>query len=88
MKFQINKKTGIKLYTKGKYCAEDIEINLESNSESYLIPTNIRKGVSILGVVGELHEGTDALVYVNEEGSLVLEGSTISVDEENSLKLG
>ena len=88
MKFQFNKKTGIKLFTKGKFCAEDIEVNLDTNSESYLIPANIRKGVSILGVVGELKEGTDALVYVDQDGSLVLSGSTVTVNDEGSLKLG
>lgn len=88
MKIQINKKTGIKLLTKNKYCIEDIEINLDENSDFYLIPSNIRKGITILGVVGDLHEGTGALVYVDQNGSLVLSGSTITVSDEGSLKLG
>lgn len=87
MKFKMNKKNGIKLLTANKYCKEDMEIVLDDTSDAYLTPTNIRKGVSILGVVGELHEGTDALVYVDEEGSLVLQSESISVDDEGSLNL-
>lgn len=88
MKIKIKNKDGIKLLTEKKYCTENIEIALDDTSYLYLVPANIKKGVTILGVTGELHEGTDALVYVDENGSLVLEGATISVDDEGSLNLG
>lgn len=43
---------GVKLATQGKYCPANIKVSLDSASLENLKPSNIKKGVVILGITG------------------------------------
>ena len=46
---------GLVLATERKFCEENIEIKLEEDSERNLVPNNIVKGKTILGVEGKVY---------------------------------
>ena len=88
MKINMTTTNGVVLKTKNKICKEDIIVGLSDKEKAFMIPSNIKIGVTILGVTGNLESGGPSYIYVNEEGSLVLEGDNVAVNEQNSLVLG
>ena len=59
MKINLKNKDGITLNTAKKYVAEDIEIGLSEEDKLSLVPENIPKGMTILGVVGDAEPSLD-----------------------------
>jgi hypothetical protein len=45
-------KSGVTLATSGKYCESNVVVAPSSTDQNNLVPANIKKGVSILGVTG------------------------------------
>lgn len=88
MKVNMTTTNGVVLKTKNKICKEDITVGLGDKDVSAIIPSNIKQGVEILGVTGTMEAAGTAYIYVDENGSLVLAGSNIKVNEQNSLVLG
>ena len=88
MKINMTNKNGVILKTKNKICKEDITVGLSDKEIAFIVPSNIKKGITILGVSGTMESTSSAFIYVDEEGSLVLQSESISVDDKGSLNLG
>ena len=69
--FKITDKSGIKLKTANTYVTEDLGVTLTDNDINNIVPGNIKKDVSILGVTGTL-DSLPAGVLVN--------GTEITID--------
>lgn len=52
---------GVTLKTAGKWCNRNVRVELDDESLVALAPENVRKGVSVLGVVGTMEEGRPPL---------------------------
>lgn len=88
MKINMTTTNGVILKTKNKICKEDIIVGLSDKEKAFMIPSNIRKGVTLLGVVGTMESTGSAFIFVDEEGSLNIESENVSVDEDGTLNLG
>lgn len=82
MQFKIKNKNGVTLQTKGKYCRENVVVSLEDYDK--IIPENIAKDVTILGVTGA-HEGGSSGVDTTDAtatASDIMVGKTAYVNDE------
>lgn len=59
MKINLVDKNGVTLKTAGTYVEEDIQVGLSEADQSALVPENIAKDKTILGVTGTLESGGD-----------------------------
>ena len=59
MDINITNKNGIILNTRNKVCEDDININIDNSQE--ILPENIAKDVTILGVTGEVTNAIDLI---------------------------
>ena len=57
--FKIIDKSGIKLKTANKYVTEDLAVTLTDNDINNIVPENIAKNVTILGVAGTFKGGAE-----------------------------
>ena len=56
-RYNLTNKEGITLKTQGKYVTEDISVGLSDTDKEVLVPENIPRGKTVLGVPGTLTVG-------------------------------
>lgn len=85
--FKITDKSGIKLKTANTYVTEDLGITLTDNDINNIVPENIAKNITILGVAGTLEAGGGGNFVQKTCSSKDLNGSTMLGTTTNGKKV-
>lgn len=85
--FKITDKNGIRLKTANTYVTEDLGITLTDNDINNIVPENIAKNITILGVAGTLEAGGGGNFVQKTCSSKNLNGSTMLGTTTNEKKV-